>query len=493
MSIKLRLLLSYIAMTFIPVVLFALVAATLGSAFMTDRASSGAGQGAPAWWQLSGQRGELESGIAFTARVDPDRFADSSFVASADKQLNGAQAGLVVMRNDQADYVSPFVASPDLVSQLRELQTGGTRHKWGPGSMTRLDGHFAVSRYDIAFSDGSTGTAYVLSDMNRFLDNARKLFPLLALSLLAVVALTNGALTYFVSRSLVKPLFALKRAAEQIKDGNLEHAVELRRKDEIGELGATFEEMRVRLNESIRLQLQVEENRKELIANITHDLKTPITGIKACLEGIRDGIADTGPKRDSYMRMIAAKTEQMDRLIDELTLFSKLDLNRLPFHMERIELASYMRDYMEELRLDPRAEGIELELLGCDGGPTPVMADRDQLHRVLTNIVDNSLKYMNKEPKRIRMELQAGDAEATVCVRDNGPGIDSAALPHIFDRFYRAEPSRNTATGGSGLGLAIVHQLVAGQGGRVWAESRLGEGTNIYFALPKSGERGEQA
>jgi signal transduction histidine kinase len=479
-------------MTVVPVVLFAFIAALLGSALMTDRSGGGAGSGIPAWWQMSGERGELESGIAFTARVDPDRFADSAFVASADEQLNRVQAGLVVMRNGQPAYVSSFVASPDLVDKLRGLQTEGAKHQWGPRSVTRLDGHYEVGRYDIAFSDGSTGTAYVLSDMNLLLAGARKLFPLLALTLLAVVALTNGALTYFVSRSLVKPLFALKRAAEHIKEGNLEHAVELRRKDEIGALGAAFEEMRVRLAESIRLQLQYEENRKELIASITHDLKTPITGIQACLEGIRDGIAGTGPKRDSYMRMIVAKTEQMDRLIDELTLYSKLDLNRLPFHLERIELAAYLRGYMEELRLEPRMEGIELALLGCGEGPVTVMADRDQLHRIMMNVVDNSVKYMENNQKRLLVQLRADGAEATVCVQDNGPGIDDAALPNIFDRFYRADPSRNTATGGSGLGLAIVKQLVAGQGGRVWAESRLGEGTSIYFTLPMQGSGGER-
>lgn len=120
------------------------------------------------------------------------------------------------------------------------------------------------------------------------------------------------------------------------------------------------------------------------------------------------------------------------------------------------------------------------------------MADREKLRRVIMNIVDNSLKYMNKEHKEIRLELFGEKAAATVHIRDNGPGIESAALPQIFDRFYRAEPSRNRATGGSGLGLAIVKQIVEGHGGHVWAESRPGEGTSIYFTLPKQ-DGGEQS
>ncbi|WP_084423407.1 sensor histidine kinase [Cohnella thermotolerans] len=212
------------------------------------------------------------------------------------------------------------------------------------------------------------------------------------------------------------------RAAEQIKDGDLSREVKLKRKDEIGKVGSAFEEMRVRLGESIRLQMQYEEKRKELISNISHDLKTPTAGIKACVEGLQDGIADTQTMRDKYIGMIAKKTNEMDRLIDELFLFSKLDLKRLPFHLEPIDLAAYLRDCASELRLDPRMEGFSV-------------------------IFD----YAGEEPVRV-----VADREATIVVRDNGSGIDSKALPHIFDRFYRAEPSRNKETGGSGLGLAFL-------------------------------------
>jgi signal transduction histidine kinase len=306
------------------------------------------------------------------------------------------------------------------------------------------------------------------------------------ISLFIVVGLTNGILTYLVSRSIIKPLGTLKHAAEEIKEGNLEHAVNLKRKDEIGQLGAAFEEMRRRLNESIRLQLQYEENRKELLSNISHDLKTPITGIKACIEGIQDGIADTELKRDKYMGMIAKKTEEMDRLIDELFLYSKLDLKQVSFYLEPLDITAYLRDCVEELRLDLRMEGVTITFANASGRVIPVMADRKNLHRIIMNIMDNSLKYMNKTDKEIQIELFDDEEEATVKIADNGSGIESEALPHIFDRFYREDPSRNTATGGSGLGLAIVKQIMEGHGGKVWAESKIGEGTSIYFTLPKT-------
>jgi signal transduction histidine kinase len=316
------------------------------------------------------------------------------------------------------------------------------------------------------------------------------------LSLLAVIGLTNGILTFLVSRSLIKPLYTLKHAAEQIKDGNLDHKVNIARNDEIGKLGAAFEEMRSRLSESIRLQLQVEENRKQLVSSISHDLKTPITGIKACLEGIRDGIADTGERRDKYIGMIARKTDEMDRLIDELMLFSQLDLNKLPFHLEPVELSAYLREFVEEIRMDPRMSGVNIVFASKpEHHQVSVIADREKLRRVIMNIFDNSLKYMDKEQKEIRVELDGGNdgADATVSIRDNGPGIESAALPFIFDRFFRGEPSRNRATGGSGLGLAIVKQIVEGLGGKVWAESREGEGMSIYFTLPRAQDGGDRS
>ncbi|MBW5448006.1 HAMP domain-containing protein [Cohnella sp. CFH 77786] len=489
MSIKTRLLLSYIAMTVIPVVLFALIAFSMVLLFLGDLHIGR--QGPPSVFESMNEREELFAGIKFMAQTEPDRFADPRFLASTDKRLNGLEAGLVVVRKEDLLYSSPFVEidGTDLYRRLSQLTDKRNDRDWGP----MLDDRYMITRYDFTFGDRSSGTVYMLTDSGQWIDRLKTFFPILVLSLLAVIALTNGVLTWLVSRSIIRPLNALKQAAERIKDGDLNQEIRVKRKDEIGKLGAAFEEMRVRLRDSIRLQLQYEENRKELVSNISHDLKTPITGIKACLEGIRDGIADSGPKRDKYMDMIERKTEDMDRLIDELFLFSKLDLNRLPFQLEPTNLTAYMRDCVDELRLDPRMAGIRIGFDGAVQAPVDVLADREKLRRVIMNIVDNSLKYMDKPQKEIRVELIDGQEEALVRIGDNGSGIDEAALPHIFDRFYRAEPSRNTATGGSGLGLAIVKQMVEGQGGRVWAESRPGEGTVISFTLPKTAESGEKA
>lgn len=483
MSIKTRLLLSYTAMTVIPIVLFALIAGSIAFLFFRDL---GIGRHGPAnVWQMSDQRNELFAGVKYLTQIEPERLSDAGFLARTDERLNELEASLVVKKGDDVIYASPRVGNIG-----NELQPPAGAHA-GPPWESLVDDRYVVSGFPATFDDGDAGTVYMLTDSGIWINRLKTVFPILVLSLLAAVALTNGVLTFLVSRSIIKPLNTLKRAAERVKDGDLDQAVDLRRKDEIGKLGSAFEEMRVRLQDSIKLQLQYEDNRKELISSISHDLKTPITGIKACLEGIRDGIADSGPKRDKYMDMIARKTEDMDRLIDELFLFSKLDLNRLPFQLEPVNLTAYLRDCAEDLRLDPRLADIDVTLDVPVEEPVRVMADREKLRRIIMNVVDNSLKHLDKPRKEIALALTAGPEEATVRIRDNGAGIDEAALPHIFDRFYRADTSRNTATGGSGLGLAIVKQMAEGQGGRVWADSRVGEGTGISFTLPRIPMKGE--
>ncbi|QHW35300.1 HAMP domain-containing histidine kinase [Paenibacillus rhizovicinus] len=313
----------------------------------------------------------------------------------------------------------------------------------------------------------------------------RKFIPTVLLTLLGALILTNGILTYIVSRSIIKPLYALKSAAGRIREGDLDHSVQWQRKDEVGQLGTAFEEMRIRLKESIGDKLQLEQNRKELLASISHDLKTPITAIQGCVECLQDGIADTEEKRQKYIGMIAGKTTDMNRMIEELLLYSTLDIGKLPFNFVSLDAAAYMQQAVDELKLNPRMSEIEISWRNDAGRPLFIRADREKLHRALLNIVDNSLKHMRQRPGMLRFELLEED-ENTVAIRisDNGTGIPAEALPYVFDQFYRAEPSRSTDAGSSGLGLAIVKQIVHEHGGTVEAISGTEAGTAIMMRFP---------
>lgn len=480
MSIKTRLLLSYIAMIVIPVVTFGLVASFLASSFFGEPFTHGKETGKPFFRETLTKRDQLFAGVAFMAKYDAAQLQKEELLKETDAQLNALGGALIVTKNGNVLFASGSLDQADLPAYMKASASEGNRFNW----QQKIRNGYTVDSSEFTFPDQGKGTLYFLADSKALFESGLSFFLSMLFSLLLIVALTNGVLTYLVSRSIIRPLNTLGQAANQIKEGNLEQPVVLKRKDELGELGAAFEEMRVRLYESIRLQLQYEDNRKQLVSSISHDLKTPITGIKACVEAMLDGIADTEEKREKYLKMIAIKSEQMDRLIDELFLYSRLDVNKLPFQLESVEIRKYLSLFIEELRLDPRMEGVQLVFPDPGLDSARVVADREKLHRVLVNIVDNSLKYMDKKEKIIAVDVCAGDDEVIITLSDNGAGIDTEALPHIFDRFYRADPARSTSIAGGGLGLAIAKQMVEGQGGRIWADSTKGSGTRIHFTLP---------
>jgi histidine kinase len=308
------------------------------------------------------------------------------------------------------------------------------------------------------------------------------------MGIVLVLLLTNGLLTYYVSKSIIQPIQHLMRAAKEISEGNLDYKLEpMKRQDELSQLAETFESMRKKLKAASELQDRYAENQRELMASISHDLKTPLTSIKGYVKGMKDGVANTPEKMTRYLDTIDKKAEDMDTLIDELFLYSKLELQSLPFHFEEVDLQAYMADFIEELRMQLEEEGGTVSFDAEEGESYFARADRDQLKRVVTNISQNSLKYMDKEKKEILVRLKAYQKDwVLVEMRDNGIGIAEEAISSVFDRFYRTDLSRNSSTGGSGLGLAIAKKIIQEHGGEIWAESEAGEGTGIFFTLKKS-------
>ena len=246
-----------------------------------------------------------------------------------------------------------------------------------------------------------------------------------------------------------------------------------------------FEEMRIRLKENAEDKIQYDKDNKELISNISHDLKTPITAIKGYVEGILDGVASSPEKLDKYIRTIYNKSNDMDRLIDELTFYSKIDTNKIPYTFSKINVAQYFRDCVEEVGLDMEARGIELGYFNYVDEDVVIIADAEQMKRVMNNIISNSVKYLDKKKGIINIRIKDVGDFIQVEIEDNGKGIAAKDLPNIFDRFYRTDSSRNSAQGGSGIGLSIVRKIVEDHGGRIWATSKEGIGTEIHFVLRK--------
>ncbi|MEB9507356.1 HAMP domain-containing sensor histidine kinase [Bacillus anthracis] len=304
-------------------------------------------------------------------------------------------------------------------------------------------------------------------------------------AILIIFILTNSLLTYYISKSIVDPIKRLSLAATKISEGNFNYSCSSDKKDELGQLSNTFEEMRLKLKEAEAVQKQYELNRQELIASISHDLKTPLTSIKGYVSGIQDGVANTPEKLNRYMSKIEKNATDMDSLIDELFLYSKLDMEQLPFKFEKVSLSSYFEDFIEELSFKLEKDHGKATLYLEQNNSYMVEADREKLNRVIMNITQNSLKYMDKAYKEIQVILSEKESEVQIEVKDNGGGIPKKDLPYIFDIFYRTDISRNSATGGTGLGLSIAKKIIVEHGGRIWAESDPGVGTSIYFTLKK--------
>ena len=285
--------------------------------------------------------------------------------------------------------------------------------------------------------------------------------------------------------SIIRPLDELKSGINRVKRGDLDFTLEAENDDEIGELTTAFEEMRIRLRESNEEKLQYDTELKDLISNIAHDLKTPITTIRGYAEGIMDGVASTPEMQDKYIRTIYNKSIEMTGLIEELSFYAKIGTNKIPYNFSRINIKGYFDDTADDIGIDMEAKGIEFKY-SCELEPDIlVIADTEQLHKVISNITGNSVKYMTKDPKRIEMKVTDIGDFVQCDMSDNGKGVDKRELSRIFERFYRTDKSRNSAEGGSGIGLSIVKKIVEDHGGRIWASCEEGQGLSIHFILRK--------
>ena len=300
-----------------------------------------------------------------------------------------------------------------------------------------------------------------------------------------ILVFTALSIGLWIYRSIATPLVKLKKATQNIKEGNLDFVLDVEGDDEFSELCRDFEEMRKRLKESAEEKVLLDKENKELISNISHDLKTPITAVKGYVEGIMDGVADTPEKMDRYVKTIYNKTNEMDHLINELTFYSKIDTNRIPYTFSKLNVEDYFGDCAEEVGLELETRGIELVYANYVESGVLVIADGEQIRRVIHNIISNAIKYMEKPKGIIQIRVKDVGDFIQVEIEDNGKGIAAKDITYIFDRFYRTDVSRNSSKGGSGIGLSIVKKILEDHGGKVWATSRLGIGTIMYFVLRK--------
>lgn len=482
MSLRIRLIFSYIAMIIVPIVLSIITSLIIIMIFMRSIAGDyNINLTTNPYKQVLEKGVNFYNDIKLTAESNPEKFEDKKYISELDSKLSKLNSGIIIRKNNEIVFTSKITDSPVILNNLPKF--GKSDEDKGDRMMLRDDASLARQQ-DFYFKDKSQGSIFLITNISPIEKMIERLIVTIIIAIILILILTDGVLTYLVSKSVFKPIEALKHAANQIKEGNLDFRIETNSKDEIGELCLAFEEMRGKLQESVDMQIQYENNRKELISNISHDLKTPVTAIKGYVEGIMDGVAASPEKMDKYIKTIYRKAADIDRLIDELFLFSKLDLNKLPFNFEPTNIITYMQDCVEELQLDLEKKNFSLIYHNyLEDSNTEVLADRERLKRVITNIVENAVKYNKNEKGIIEIYLDKDIDYIKFQIKDNGQGIPEKDIPFVFDRFYRADLSRNTSTGGSGLGLAIAKLIIEEHGGSIWADSAEGIGTSIYFTL----------
>ena len=290
---------------------------------------------------------------------------------------------------------------------------------------------------------------------------------------------------FWIYKRILVPLDKMRIATKKIADGNFDYELDEKDFVEIPFLYNDFEKMRIKLKENEEEKILSENAARELVSNISHDLKTPLTAIRGYVEGILDGVASSPQKVRDYLTTIYNKTNDMTKLIDELLYYSRVAGNEFSYNFEKTNVKEFFDDYVKDLYLELDTIKINFSYSANVDVDTVIDIDREQIKRALNNIVANAVKYMDKEEPEIHFRVKETIDAINIRISDNGRGIDEKDLPHIFERFYRSDASRNTKLGGSGIGLSIVKKVIENHEGSVVAMSKSGVGTDIDIVLKK--------
>ena len=288
------------------------------------------------------------------------------------------------------------------------------------------------------------------------------------------VLLATGAVTLLAGRRIARPIHALTTAVQRMEAGDRTARVPVkgRRQDEVGRLAHAFNAMAVSMEEN-------ERQRQAMVSDIAHELRNPLTNVRGYLEGVQDGLV---PLDDALVASLLEESTLLGRLVDDLQDLALADAGRLHLHPEPLDAADLVEQVVAAHRAAAATAGVAIT--AAARGPMPVQADPGRLRQALGNLVGNALRY-TPAGGQVTLTVSGAADQAVIAVADTGAGIAAEHLPHIFDRFYRADASRNRETGGSGLGLAITRHLVEAHGGTIEAQSTEGTGSTFTIRLPR--------
>ncbi len=466
MTIKKRLIFSYLAMLLVPFVLIMLTSGLLNyfnpsGPFSNSRYSH---------FPLT-QNGTF---TYFNKIVinSPTLLFSESFMKNIETDLN-LPGAVAVIQDGNIMYKSSWISSKAVLEAVASQNNSEYRFKKHMEPVVLFHWEFTIP-------EQHNGVLYYLIDPQQIFSQYFPIGIFFILGVAIILIITNGTLTIMVSRSIILPLKELEKAAVQIRDGNLNNPIECKANDEMGNVFSTFNEMRERLKGSLDKQISYEENRKELIASISHDLRTPLTILKGYVEGLKDGVPTTEEKKNHYLDTIYQKAHQMDHLIDDLFLFSRLEMDKFPFKPVSLELSQWLLNAVSDLSVDYPEIIFETSI----NEKAFISADPGELFRVISNIVQNSHIYAGSKSVTVTVEMEFIDNQVQIIVSDNGTGIPYQQLPFIFEHFYQIDESRNRNSKGTGLGLSIASMIIEQHHGSIKAESPPGKGLSVIIQLP---------
>jgi histidine kinase len=305
------------------------------------------------------------------------------------------------------------------------------------------------------------------------------------LSLLLTFSLGMSAfLAFALSQSLHETVRALVQAVRRMGEGKLGTRIHLDSRDELEEVARAFNAMAQQLEVAFEKQKELEQARRQLVASVSHDLRTPLAAMRVMVESINDGVVSDPETVRRYLRTLQSEVKYLSQLIDDLFELSQIDLGLLALHLEQASLSDLISDTLESLSIQAQQQRLVLKGEANDALPLVIMDSR-RVQRVLYNLLHNAFRHTPADGAIVIRAVDAG-AEVRVSVVDTGEGIPPEELPRIFERFYRRDKARSRSQGGTGLGLSIARGIVEAHGGRIWAESTLGQGATFTFSLPKA-------
>lgn len=387
------------------------------------------------------------------------------------------QVAVVVMDKDNIIYNSEDFTILEIKEMLMNLSIENNYYE-------HKSNRYRINAENFTMQDGSNYRIITLNQIINVGDYYRSLLIFIFITFLMVFVIASLIVQRQNMKNIIIPIADLTKEMEKLRIGELETAITDKGYGEIRELGTAIEQLRLQLKNSIYYQQRIDENRKFLVSSISHDLKTPVTSIRGYIDGVLDGVADTDEKKQYYLSKAIEKTKVINTMIEDLLLYSKLDLNQMTFEKEKVHIANYIESCIEDNSEIFLHENKRIIFENKLSTASFVIIDVTKFKRVIQNIMDNAKKSIEEQTGQLKIILRETNSSVIIEFKDNGKGISKQDLPHVFERFYRADTAREVK-GSSGLGLAIAKQIVEGLGGRIWAISESSQGASFIISLKK--------